>query len=150
MGSDVWGGSRDNSTVDAEGARALARRIAAQEQAAESAATPPADGQTLQERLARGRVPPAGVGQCRAQAALLPGFELRIYACNVEEQLVDGRSIYVEIWWCRARERGIWQTPYVVREIVRETVPAPKDASSARRKSRRPDSDSGFFGLLWR
>lgn len=148
-GSDVGAGSRDNSTVDAEGARALARRIAAQEQAAESAATPAADGQTLQERLASGRVSPAG-GQRRAQEILPPGVELRIYARDVEEQVVDGRSTYVDIWWCRARERGVWQAPYVFREVIRETVPAPEDASSARLRSLRPDSDGGFFRLLWR
>jgi hypothetical protein len=140
--------------MDAEGARALARRIAAQEQAAESqaaesAVTPPADGQTLQERLVSGRVAPAGVGQRRAQATLLPGFELRFYARNVEEQVVDGRSAYVEIWWCRARQRGVWQAPYVVREVVRGTVPAPEDSSSARLKSPRSDTDRGLFRQFW-
>lgn len=123
--------------MDAEGARALARRIAAQEQAAESAVSAPGDGQTLEERLVSGRVSPDGVGQRRAQATLLPGFELRIYARDIEEQVVDGRSTYVEVWWCRARQRGVWQAPYVVREVVRNTVPAPEDASSTRLKARR-------------
>ena len=135
--------------MDAEGARALARRIAAQEQAAESAVAPPGDGQTLEERLVSGRVSPDGVGQRRAQATLLPGFELRIYARAVEEQVVDGRSAYVEIWWCRARQRGVWQAPYVVREVVRDTVPAPEDASSTRLKSRRPDAGRGLFRQFW-
>jgi hypothetical protein len=133
--------------VDAEGARALARRIAAQEQAAESAVTPPGDVQTLEERLVSGRVSPDGVGQRRAQAALLPGFELRIYARDVEEQVVDGRSAYVEIWWCRSRERGVWQAPYVVREVVRDTVT--EDPSSARLKSRRADTGRGLIRQFW-
>ena len=135
--------------MDAEGARALARRIAAQEQAAESAVIAPGDGQTLEERLVAGRVSPDGVGQRRAQATLLPGFELRIYARDVEEQVVDGRSAYVEVWWCRARQRGVWQAPYVVREVVRDTVPAPEDSSSARLKSRRSDTDRGLFRQFW-
>jgi hypothetical protein len=147
-GSDVGAGSRDNSTVDAEGARALARRIAAQEQAAEAAANPAADGQTLKERLSTGPVSPAGVGQRRAQTTPSPGVELRIYAREVEKQIVDGRPTYVEIWWCRARERGVWQTPRVVREVVREAGSAP-DASSARLNSLRPDS-GGFVRLLSR
>jgi hypothetical protein len=140
--------------MDAEGARALARRIAAQEQAAqeqaaESAVTPPGDGQTLEERLVSGRVSPDGVGQRRAQATLLPGFELRIYARDIEEQVVDGRSTYVEVWWCRARQRGVWQAPHVVREVVRDTVTAPEDASSARLKSRRSDTGRGLIRQFW-
>jgi len=135
--------------VDAEGARALARRIAAQEQAAESTVTPPGDGQTLEERLVSGRESPDGVGQRRAQATLLPGFELRIYARDVEKQVVDGRSAYVEIWWCRARERGVWQAPYVVREVVRDTVTALEDASSVPLKSRRADTGRGLIRQFW-
>jgi hypothetical protein len=135
--------------VDAEGARALARRIAAQEQAAEAAAPPAADGQTLPERLLAGRVSPDGGGQRQAQATL-PRGELRIYSREVEEQIVDGRATYVEIWWCRARERGVWQAPYVVREVVRETVGASEDASSTWLKLLRADSNGAFVRLLLR
>jgi hypothetical protein len=135
--------------VDAEGARALARRIAAQEQAAARTAAPAGDGQTLQERLASGRVSPAGVEEHRPQAMFPPRVELRIYARDVEQQVVDGRFTYVDIWWCRVRERGRWQAPYVFREVVRETVPAPEDASSAP-QNLRPDGADGLFRVLWR
>jgi hypothetical protein len=148
-GSDFGAGNRDNSIVDAEGARALARRIAAQEQAAEAAANPAADGLTLKERLSTGPVSPAGVGQRPAQTTPSPGVELRIYAREVEKQIVDGRPTYVEIWWCRARERGVWQAPRVVREVVREAGSAAEDASSARLNLLRPDS-GGFVRLLSR
>jgi hypothetical protein len=136
--------------VDAEGARALARRIAAQEQATKSAASPAADGQTLEERLADGRASPPDAEQRRVEATIPPGVELRIYARDVEEQLVNGKSTYVEIWWCRARERGVWQAPHVVREVVRGAVPAVDDASSARFISLPPDGGLGLFRIIWR
>jgi hypothetical protein len=134
--------------VDAEGARALARRIAAQEQAAEPAA-PGNDGQTLHERLAKGPVSRASLEERPAEAAL-PRVELRSYAREVEEQFVAGRRVQVEIWSCRACVRGVWQAPYVVREVIREAPPAPEDALASRLNSVWADSDRGLYRVLWR
>jgi hypothetical protein len=117
--------------MDAEGARALARRIAEQENGEQAEAASAADGQTLEQRLTVARTPPSA-SPAAPEDRVAPGAELRVYARAVEEHVAGDVCTYVEVWWCRVRERGIWQPPHVVREAIRETVPIPSPSRRRR------------------